>query len=291
MPGADSVSNALRGQILLVTGAGRGIGREIARACAIRGARVAICARSAGELEEARAEIERAAGAPVLAVAADVAEDAQVRGMVARVERELGPLHGLVCAAGVLGPVGPFEDTPFEAWEQAVRVNLFGSARCAHAAIPGMKRNGGGRIVFFSGGGQGAQPRRTAYVAGKGAVWRLTESLGAELAPAGIFVNAIAPGAVNTRFLDDLLRAGPEGAGAQEYAAAVKQREGGGTPPTRAADLAVFLLSERSSGLYGKVLSAVWDDYERWTDLPSISRSDLYTMKRVTQPDGGTRER
>jgi len=182
--------------------------------------------------------------------------------------------------------VGPFEELSIDAWEATIQVNLFGTARVAHAVIPAMKRRGGGRIVFMSGGGQGPLPRRTAYVTGKGAIWRLTESLGAELAPAKIYVNAIAPGAVNTVILDDILRAGPE---KLEYADAVKQRETGGTPPAKAAELAAFLLSERSAGLSGKILSAVWDDYAGWTDLEGISRSDLYTMRRVTRPDGGTR--
>jgi NAD(P)-dependent dehydrogenase (short-subunit alcohol dehydrogenase family) len=165
----------------------------------------------------------------------------------------------------------------------------FGSASCAHAVAAGMKRRAGGRIIFFSGGGQGPQPRRTAYVASKGAIWRLTESLGAELAPSGVLVNAVAPGAVNTRFLDDLLAAGPSAVGQAEYENALRQKQQGGTSPDRAAALCVFLLSDRSRGLYGKVISAVWDDYASWTDLDGISRSELYAVRRVTRPDGGTR--
>lgn len=279
----------LQGKVVLVTGGGRGIGREIALTCAARGAKVAICARSKGELEEARAAIAEATRSAVLAVPADVGVAEQVPALVSRVEQELGPLDGVVCAAGILGPVGPFEEQPLEAWEAAIEVNLFGSARVAHAVIPGMKRRGGGRIVFFSGGGQGAQARRTAYVASKGAIWRLTESLGAELAPANVFVNAIAPGAVSTAMTDEILRAGPGRLGEKEYAEAVKQREQGGTPPAKAAELASFLLSTPSAGLYGKVLSAVWDDYASWKDLEAISRSDLYAMRRVTRANGGTR--
>jgi len=289
MPGEAEIRGELQGRVVLVTGGGRGIGREIALTCAARGAKVAVCARSKGELEQARAAIAGAARAAVLAVPADVGVASQVTALVAQVEKELGPIDGVVCAAGILGPVGSFEEQPLEAWEAAVQVNLFGSARVAHAVIPGMKRRGGGRIVFLSGGGQGPLARRTAYVTSKGGIWRLAESLGAELAPAGIFVNAIAPGAVNTALFDEILRSGPEKLGEKEYAAASKQREQGGTPPAKAAELASFLLSARSAGLYGKVLSAVWDDYASWKDLEAISRSDLYAMRRVTTPDGGTR--
>src|SRR5204862_997534 len=122
----------------------------------------------------------------------------------------------------------PFDESPFEEWERAIRVNLLGAALCVRAVLPGMKRRRAGRVVLFSGGGQGPLPRRTAYAASKGAIWRLTESLGAELAPFGIYVNAIAPGAVNTRFLADLLQAGPERAGPAAHEEARKQQEAGG---------------------------------------------------------------
>jgi NAD(P)-dependent dehydrogenase (short-subunit alcohol dehydrogenase family) len=276
-------------RVVLIAGGGRGIGRAIALACAAQGARVGICARTGPDLEETHRELSRRSGQRALAVQADVTDAGDVGRLVERSERELGPIWGLVCAAGVLGTIGPFGESRFEDWERTIEINLLGAARCAHAVVPGMKKRGAGRIVFFSGGGQGAQARRTAYVASKGAIWRLTESLGAELAPAGVLVNAIAPGAVNTRLLEEVLAAGPTGVGGAEYESALRQEMSGGNSPDKAAALCVFLLSDRSHGLYGKVLSAVWDDWTSWTDLDAISRSDLYTMKRVTSSDGGTR--
>src|SRR5205823_2071382 len=152
---------------------------------------------------------------------------------------------------------------------------------CIHAVVPGMKRRRAGRIILFSGGGQGPLPRRTSYAASKGAIWRLTESLGAELAPSGVFVNAIAPGAVNTRFLTDLLAAGPERAGTEAHKEALKQQVTGGVPAERAVDLALYLMSEASAGLSGRVISAVWDKYRDWRNPEAISATDQYTMKRV----------
>ena len=277
-------------KVVMVTGGSRGIGRSIALACAKQGMLLALCARSASDLEETRSLIERETGIMPMISALDVSDGAATIEFVARTERELGSVHGLVCAAGILGPVGEFDELSFDEWEQAVRVNLFGAARCVHAVLPGMKRRRAGRVILFSGGGQGPQPRRTSYVASKGAIWRLTESLGAEAGPHGIDINAIAPGAVNTRFLTDLIEAGPERAGDAAYAEALKQRDTGGTSAERAADLALFLLSEESAGLHGKVISAVWDNYREWRDLATISRSDRYTMKRVVTADGRTRE-
>lgn len=279
----------LAGKVVVITGGSRGIGQAIALACAREGMPVALCARSAAELDKARNVITREANVPLLTVALDVADGEAVTGFVARAERELGPPYGMVCAAGVLGAVGLFEEVSFEEWEEAIRVNLLGTARCVRAVVPGMKRRQSGRIVLFSGGGQGPLPRRTSYAASKGAIWRLTESLGAELAPAGIYVNAIAPGPVNTRFLDDLLSAGPERAGLVAHGEALKQQAMGGAPAERAADLALYLMSEASAGLSGKVISALWDDYRGWRDPGAISKTDQYTMKRVVSPDGRTR--
>jgi NAD(P)-dependent dehydrogenase (short-subunit alcohol dehydrogenase family) len=280
----------LSGKVVVITGGSRGIGRAIALACAREGMPIALCARSRSDLEETHAQIAREFRVPVLAASVDVEDPGAVSEFAARTEAELGPPHGMVCAAGILGSIGPFEESPFDEWERAIRVNLLGVAHCIRAVLPGMKRRRTGRIVLFSGGGQGPLPRRTAYAASKGAIWRLTESLGAELAPFGIYVNAIAPGAVNTRFLADLLQAGPERAGPAAHEEARKQQETGGASPDRAAELAVYLLSDASAGLQGKVVSALWDNYREWRDLEAISRTGRYTMKRVVTGDGRTRE-
>ena len=279
----------LSGKVVVITGGSRGIGQAVALACAREGMRVAVCARSSEELEDTRALVARETREELLTGTADVAEARSVGEFVARTERELGPAYALVCAAGILGAIGPIDETPFEQWEQSIRVNLFGTVHAIRAVLAGMKGRGAGRIVLFSGGGQGPLPRRTSYAASKGALWRLTESLGHELAPSGVYVNAIAPGAVNTQFLADVLAAGPERAGLDAYDDALEQERAGGAPAQRAADLAMYLLSDASAGLYAKIISAIWDDYRDWRDLGKISKSDRYTMKRVVSPDGRTR--
>lgn len=277
-------------KVAVITGGSRGIGRAIALACSREGMRIALCARSAGALDEARAAIAREADVPVLTAALDVAEGDAVTDFVARTERELGPPYALICAAGVLGAVGPIDEVSFDDWEQAIRVNLLGAVRCIREVVPGMKRRRAGRIVLFSGGGEGPLPRRTSYAASKGAIWRLTESLGAELAPFNVYLNAIAPGPVNTRFLDDLLAAGPNRAGADAHQKALEQQATGGTSADRAAELAVYLLSDASAGLSGKIVSALWDKYREWRDLEALSKTDRYTMKRVVPADGRSRD-
>ena len=113
--------------------------------------------------------------------------------------------------------------------------------------------------------------------------------MGAELATKKIFVNAIAPGAVNTKLLDDLLTAGPEKVGKEFFEKSLAQKEQGGTSPEKAAELALYLLSEKSKGLYGKTLSAVWDPYQDFKDLEKMSTTDIYQVRRVVEADGSTR--
>jgi NAD(P)-dependent dehydrogenase (short-subunit alcohol dehydrogenase family) len=137
---------------------------------------------------------------------------------------------------------------------------------------------------LFSGGGQGALPNFSSYVTSKGAIWRLTETVAAEVLENQIYINAIAPGAVNTRFLDDLLKAGPEKVGEAFYRKALEQQKSGGVPPEKATELALYLLSEKSKGLSGKILSALWDPYPSFVDLDKITQSDLYTMRRKDKP-------
>ena len=281
----------LQNRVVVVTGGGRGIGAAVALAAAQVGARVVISARSEGELNATAARIAQATKAEVLPVVADLSTAAGVEKLLAQAERSLGPTYGLVCAAGAYGTIGRFEETSFEEWRQGVEVNLIGVARCMHAFVQGMRQRRDGRIVLFSGGGQGPLPRFSSYVTSKGGIWRLAETLGAEFAEYGVFVNAIAPGAVNTKFLDELLAAGPEKVGPVFYEKSLTQRQQGGVAPERVAECAIYLLSDASRGLYGKTLSAVWDRYRDWRDLDRLSKSDLYSYRRVVTEAGSTRDK
>ncbi len=277
-------------KLVIVTGASQGIGKALSFECAKRGFSVLLSARSRNQLERTAEEIRATFPSPKIDLfGCDVSNSAQVRALFDHAQKKQIPLHGLICAAGMLGEVGPLGEADLSLWEKTVQTNLMGSMYCAHFAIPLMKENGGGRIVLFSGGGQGPQARRTAYTASKGGIWRFTESLGSELKEDKIYVNAVAPGAVNTKFLEDVLTAGEEKAGKDAYSEALRQKAEGGAGTAPAAKLVAWLLSEKSAGLTGKVLSAQWDEYEKFTDLAKMSASDLFTFKRVINEQGATR--
>ena len=168
--------------------------------------------------------------------------------------------RGSMCSsnnAGVSGPTGCIEDVGWEEWERTLRVNLFGSVLCCRAVLPHFKSNGYGKIIQLSGGGATSPlPRISSYAASKTAVVRFSETLAEEVRGTGIDVNSIAPGALNTRMLDELIDAGPESVGQPLYERALDQRSSGGVPLDLPARLAVFLASAQSDGITGKLISA-----------------------------------
>jgi NAD(P)-dependent dehydrogenase (short-subunit alcohol dehydrogenase family) len=142
-----------------------------------------------------------------------------------------------------------------------------------------------GKIINFSGGGAtGPRPNFSAYSASKAAVVRLTETLAEELRPFNVQVNAVAPGAINTGMLEEVLAAG-EAAGV-ELAAAQSRKTQGGTPIELAARLVVFLASGASGSLTGKLISAPHDNWQNWgtEDLARLDGSPWYTLRRMDEP-------
>jgi NAD(P)-dependent dehydrogenase (short-subunit alcohol dehydrogenase family) len=285
------VTTVLAGRAAIVTGGSHGLGLEIARAYLASGARVLVCARDAAALDRARTELESLAPDPtsVATATVDVSEPEAVEGLVGYALERFSRIHVLVNNAGIYGPKGPTEDVAWDEWERAVRVNLFGSVLCSRAVLPHFRANGYGKIIQLSGGGATSPlPRLSAYAASKAAVVRFAETLAEELRGTGIDVNAIAPGALNTRLLDEVLEAGPERVGDSFYERALEQRSSGGTPLDLAARLAVFLASGHSDGITGKLISAPWD---QWAELPShaddLRSTDVYTLRRIVPSDRG----
>ncbi|MBU1042290.1 MAG: SDR family oxidoreductase [Proteobacteria bacterium] len=282
---------SLKGKVALITGGNQGLGLEITRAFVAAGASVTLCARNAELLAQAAASLRLhlAPGQRVETVAGDVSRLESANAMTAESLRQHGRLDILVNNAGVYGPMGNIEDVDWGKWVQAIEINLLGSILMCRAVLPGMKAQGGGKIVQLSGGGAtNPMPGVSAYAVSKAGIVRFVETLALEVKESGIDVNAIAPGALNTRLLDEVLAAGPQKVGEKFYAQSLKQRASGGTPLSKGADLAVFLASDASNGVTGKLLSAVWDP---WSELPKhldeLNTTDIYALRRIVPKDRG----
>ena len=272
----------LKGKVAIVTGGGRGIGKAIACAFATEGADVVVVSRTPAEVEETATEVQ-ALGSHALAMKIDVSNRKEVEKMVSTVTRQFDKVDILVNNASTQTPIGLVVESDPEQWLKTITINLWGTFLCSRAVLPIMMESRQGKIINLSGGGAASsRPYFTAYATSKAAVVRFTETLAEEVKELNIQVNSISPGAVNTRMLEEVLSAGGM-AGAKATAEAKQQLETGGTPPEKAAALAVFLASDDSNGLTGRLISAVWDEWEDMAQQAhSITGTDLYTLRRIT---------
>jgi NAD(P)-dependent dehydrogenase (short-subunit alcohol dehydrogenase family) len=283
--------DSLKDKKAVITGGSRGIGKAIAGAYLKAGAKVFLLARSAEELAAVKEEL--GVYGEIHTAIADVSRAEDITRVAEEIKTTFGTVDILVNAAGVYGPIGPITEVDPVEWMKALEINLFGVFLAVHSFAPLMKASSGssgagGAIINFVGGGEGGYANFSSYVSAKGGIARFTETAAQELSDSHIRVNAIAPGAVNTKFMDDLIAAGPEKAGVANYEKALKQKDSGGVSPEEAAELSVFLASDASRELTGRIFSAVWDAYET---LPAhareIASSDVYTMRRIQPKDRG----
>ena len=281
----------LAGRSAIVTGASQGLGFEIAKQYLVEGANVMLCARTESALQAAHQQLLQYVqpGMKVLARKTDVTNQAELKDLMFATLGAFGKLDILVANAGVYGTKGPIEEIDWDEWSQAIDINLKGTVLQCRAVLPHFKKQQYGKIIVMSGGGATKpMPNLSAYAASKAGVVRFAETLAEEVKTFHIDVNTVAPGALNTRLLDELLEAGPDKVGHDFYAQSLKQKENGGTPLDVGASLCTFLASKESDGITGRLLSAVWDP---WKDLPSMSeqlnKSDIYTLRRIVPKDRG----
>ena len=280
----------LKGLNAIITGGSQGLGKVIAQHYLREGANIVLCARSEKELNATRAELAAAfPSRKVLARPCDVSNETQVNELIAFALHEFGSLDALVLNAGVYGPMGPTESVDLDEWRRAIDINLFGVLLPCRAVIPHFRKAGCGKIVVLSGGGAtNPRPNISSYAASKAAVVRLMETLALELQPDHIDVNAIAPGALATRLVDEVLAAGPEKVGAAFYEQNRKWKDQGATSPDLGAGLAVFLASAESDGITGRLISAQWDPWAKLADYrDELAKSDIYCLRRIVPEDRG----
>lgn len=269
----------LEGRVALITGGGRGIGRAIARAYAAEGARLSLSARTASELDETAEEIRREFGSEVMTAIADVSDREQVDRTVDRTLQHFGAIDVLVNNAGNIGPVGRVWHNDPEDWARTISVHLMGVYYGCRAVIPLMLERGSGRIVNMSGVGGS---NTSAYDAAKVAIVNFTENLALELADTPITVNAISPGSIHTRMWEETRDLSLAIGDMATYERGVQVTSGQGASIERAAELAVFLGSDDSGRLSGRLVRAFADRFEEFPErLDEIMDSEAYLLRRV----------
>jgi NAD(P)-dependent dehydrogenase (short-subunit alcohol dehydrogenase family) len=276
------MNGRLEGQVALVTGGGRGIGRAIGEALAAEGARVGLAARSGNELAQAVGAIE-AAGGVAAGWTLDVTDPAAVVRVVGELEGRFGPVTLLVNNAGTAHRPGPLWEVDPADWWRDLEVHVRGAFNCCRAVLPGMVGRGRGRVVNIGSMiGARDEPYVSGYACAKAAYFRLTGTLAAETAGHGITVLCVSPGLVGTRMVEELV--GDPGRRWRPQIAAVPPEEY--TPPGLVGALLVRIAAGDADPLGGRFVHAEDDLDQLLADADRIRAEDLLTLRLRELPEG-----
>ena len=289
MISAENRGPDARSQTCLITGASRGLGEILARAYWQAGANLLLVARGREKLEQLAASLGSRGGQEVHTIVADLSDPGAAENVIRTAYERASRLDSLVNNAAIQGPIGPLWKNDWAEWQATLQVDLLSPVALCRAVVPRMIEQGGGSIVNLSGGGAtGPRANFTAYATAKAGLVRFSETLADELRPHGVRVNCIAPGAMDTSMLTQVLQEGSDAAGEKEYAQALKVQREGGASPQQVAELCLFLGSDAGRDITGKLISAVWDDWESFPQhLQELDKSDVYTLRRIVAKDRG----
>jgi NAD(P)-dependent dehydrogenase (short-subunit alcohol dehydrogenase family) len=277
---AGNPTDEFKRKNILITGAGRGIGKRLALGFSRLGARIVLVGRSKAEIDLAHIEIEQTGG-NALRIRADVTDPEQLILAVDRARVVFGsPIDVLICAAGTTGPLNSFLQTPLKAWTEAIQINLLGVVHSCRAVLPFMIDKRAGKIIVLACDSD-APPHLnfSAYATSKTAVVRFVEALAAEVVDHNIQVNCLDPGPAYTNLTDEIIRAESR-LEPKVVAAAIETRRTGGIPPDKQLEHAAFLASEQSNHITGKLIH-ITDD---WKKLRNANlRPDALSLRRISK--------
>jgi NAD(P)-dependent dehydrogenase (short-subunit alcohol dehydrogenase family) len=263
---------------ILITGAGTGIGAELAKNLSIDGHKIIICGRRISRLREVAKSSKN-----IKYYICDISNENQVKKFNDLLKRELDHLDVIINNAGIFGAIGRIDRTDSKLWKKAFEINTFGTYLITKYFLGLLLKSEAKKIINFAGGGAfNAFPNYSAYAVSKAAVVRLSENAAFELKELGVKVNCIAPGFVATDLHEATLKAG-ESAGDQ-FRLTKEKLVKGATPVDIPVGCVKFLISEESGGLTGKTISA---NFDKWGNdvfkesINEITESELYTMRRI----------
>lgn len=267
-----------QGRVAVVTGGGRGLGRETALALAGRGATVVAVARTADQLRETE-RLATEAGGRLVGIPGDVGQIEEVERLKTEIGQRFDPPTILVNAAGTFGPISLIKDSDPEAWVRTVMIDAMAPYLMIRAFLGGMLEAGWGRIVNVTSAASLHPPGalNSAYGTAKVALNQLTRHLAAEIAGTGVTANVIHPGDLKTDMWADIRdkvgRLGPEADGYRQWLQWVE--ETGGDPPAKAADLVVRLTSDAGGDTNGRFC---------WIEEPLQAPIPSWEEPATTQP-------
>jgi len=273
---------------VIITGGTVGFGKALAEKFLSEGANISICSRNEQQLFDTQSELlSKFPNRIILVKKCDVSIEKDVKEFIAYSLDTFKMIHVLILNAGVYGPMGPIETVSLDEWRKSIDINLFGVLLPCRELIPHFKQNKYGKIIVLSGGGAtNPMPNLSSYATAKAAVVRLVETLSKELLSYNVDINAIAPGAMSTRMMQQVIDAGPEIVGDEFFKKNQNWKQNGDTSMELGTNLAVYLSTADSNGVTGKLISAQWDDWKNFGNhLNDLQNSDIYTIRRIVPED------
>lgn len=279
----------LKNKNVLITGGTLGLGYELAKYFISKKANVIICSSKKKNLINAYKKLDANLGdnQQLLAFQANLSKENDIINLYRKISKKFKKLDILISNAGVYGPKGPLVETNWKSWKKGFEINFYGSVFLIKTFTKLVSKSKKGKIIQLSGGGATApMPFLSSYAASKAAIVRFIETISFELLNYNIDINCIAPGALNTRLLDEIIKAGPSKIGKKFYEKSLNQRSNGGSGFENAINLCEFLCSSKSNGITGKLISAQWDNYEKISkNKKLINKSDVFTLRRIIGKD------
>jgi NAD(P)-dependent dehydrogenase (short-subunit alcohol dehydrogenase family) len=285
----DFSSYNLTGKKILLTGGFQGLGLSLAESIIRSGASLVICGRSKSNMDRAKKIIERlgAQSQTLFVTQCDVTNQSEIDILYSTTKSKIGNIDVLINNAGIIGPIDTFLEIDPIDWLKVFDVNLFGSIRMIRKFLPDMLEQGWGKIIQLSGGGATSPiSGMTAYAASKTAIVRFIETISEEHKGSGIDFNSVAPGMMKTKLLDQMRVAGAKNLGEKLFDKVLKKSMSEADSMVQANELILFLCSQDSNGISGKLISAEWDNWRAWPDkILELQNSDIYTLRRIIGKD------
>ena len=274
-------------QTILITGANQGLGFEIAKYFAQKDKKLILCGRTKKLNKIAKKKLNQLNNKDIFFYKLDISKKNDVDKFYSKIFRKFKKIDVLINNAGIYGPKGYTHLVDWNELIKTININLIGSIYMIRKILPHFKDKKSGRIIQMSGGGASSSfPFFSSYSISKVGIVRYVENIAEEYKKYKIFANSVAPGPVNTRMLNEVLEAGPNKVGKKFYEKSIKQLKNGGTDISKIISLIDFLSSNKSNGISGKLISALWDN---WIDfkknLKILKKSDVGTLRRIAGRD------
>jgi len=271
--------------LVLITGATRGLGRLVAQKFWQDGNDIILIARSDADLKKTACELTESfrCKQDIQTFSADLSKIDILPSLIKKIQTTVGNPDIIINNAAIQGPIGPVHMNDWEEWKTCLDICLLAPVQICRGFLPTMIERKYGRIINISGGGATA-PRVnfSSYATAKCGLVRFSETLAGEVSQYNITVNCVAPGVMKSNLTKDILRAGKQNAGNSEFETALKLSEIDPHSEERASELVHFLTTDACNSITGKLISAIWDRWEKMPDAaPALMNNDVYTLRRI----------